>query len=84
MLDTLKQLLRVVLNVSDNSMLRGRTKYNQLDRAIDAVIKFCSEADWTDDDEKTEATAMIQRFQDAMGSGAWKLKKASDRVHANL
>ena len=84
MLDTLKQLLRVVLNVSDNSMLRGRTKYNQLDRAIDAVVKYCSEADWSDDAEKTEATAMIQRFQDAMGSGAWKLKKAAERVHANL
>ena len=84
MLDTLNQLLRVVLNVSDNSMLRGRTKYNQLDRSIDAVIKFCSEANWSDDDERTEATSMIQRFQDAMGSGGWKLKKAAERVHMNL
>ena len=84
MLDTLKQLLRVVLNVSDNSMLRGRTKYNQLDRAIDAVIKFCSEADWSDDDEKTKACEMIANYQEAIGSGSWKLKKATERVHMNL
>lgn len=82
-MDVLRDLLRVVLNISDNSMIRGRTKYNQLDRAIDAVVKHCSEMDW-DDAEKVSATEIVQRYQDAMGSGAWKLKKAAERIHMDL
>tara|TARA_R110002020_G_C16126113_1_gene760723 strand:+ start:466 stop:717 length:252 start_codon:yes stop_codon:yes gene_type:complete len=83
-MDTLKQLLRVVLNISDNSMLVGRTKYNQLDRATDAVIRYCSETDWADDKEKAAACEMIANYQEAMKSGGWKLKKATERIHMNL
>ena len=83
MIVTLRQLLRVVLNISDNSMLKGRTKYNQIDRAIDAVMRHCSESDWSND-EMNEASEMIQRYQDALGQGGWRLKRAIERIHMNL
>ena len=83
MLDDLKQLLRIVLNISDNSYLRGNTKYNQLNRALDAVIRFCSEAS-PDVDEMKAAEEMIMEFKQQMGSSGWKLKRAVERVQMNL
>ena len=83
-LHELRDLLKAVLNIADNTMVRGQTKYNQLDRAVGKVITFCSFCEFADAKEKDEALTMITNYKEAIKGGGWKLQRAIDRLSMDL
>ena len=83
-LDELRELLKAVLNIADNTMVRGQTKYNQLDRAVGKVITFCSYCEFADDKEANKALEMISNYKQAIKGNGWKLQRAIDRLSMDL
>ena len=78
-MEKLKQLALNLLDVCDNSVIRGRAKYNQIGRAVDAIVSHCTVTDF-DADEVKEAQVFLTEIQDAMGSQQWRLNTALTRI----
>ena len=78
-MEKLKQLSLSLLDVVDNSVIRGRAKFNQIGRAVDAIVSHCTVTDFSADEAK-EAQQFLSEIQDAMGSQQWRLNTALTRI----
>ena len=78
-MEKLKQLSLSLLDVVDNSVVRGRAKFNQIGRAVDAIVSYCTVTDFSADEAK-EAQQFLAEIQDAMGSQQWRLNTALTRI----
>ena len=78
-MDKLKPLALNLLELLDNSVIRGRAKFNQVGRAIDAITHYCTVTDFNKDEAK-EAITFLGEVADAMSSQSWRLNKAIERI----
>ena len=68
-----------LLEVCDNSVVRGRAKFNQIARAVDAIVFYCTKHDFTPEEAK-EAQLFLAEVQQEMGAQSWRLNSAITRV----
>ena len=78
----LKELGKALILV-DTSAIRGRVKYNRINRAIADMHYFVLTAEF-DAAQTKEAQEYLQNLMEHMNSGSWRLQKVIDAVGANL
>ena len=78
----LKELGKALILV-DTSAIRGRVKFNRINRAVADMHYFVLTAEF-DDKTTKEAHEYLQNLMEHMNSGSWRLQKVVDAVGANL
>ena len=81
-IEKLKELGRALL-VIDTSAIRGRVKFNRINRAVADMHYFVLTAEF-DKATTKEAHDYLQNLMEHMNSGSWRLQKVVDAVGANL
>jgi len=78
----LKELGKALILV-DTSAIRGRVKYNRINRAI-ADMHFFVLTNEFDAAQTKDAQEYLQNLMEHMNSGSWRVQKVIDAVGANL
>ena len=81
-IEELKKLGRTLLGF-DTSAIRGRVKFNRINRAV-ADMHFFVLTNEFDAAQTKEAQEYLQNLMEHMNSGSWRLQKVVDAVGANL
>ena len=81
-IEELKKLGRVLIAI-DTSAIRGRVKFNRINRAVADMHYFALTAEF-DEATTKEAQDYLQGLMEHMNSGSWRLQKIVDAVGANL
>ena len=81
-IERLKELGRALLSI-DTSAIRGRVKFNRINRAVADMHYFVLTSEF-DDATTKEAHDYLQNLMEHLSTGSWRVQKVVDAVGANL
>ena len=88
-IEQLRKLGRALLLI-DTSPIRGRAKFNRINRAVADMLYFALTNDFSSvvpeggKSEVSEAQDYLQELMEHMSSGSWRLQRVIDAIGANL
>ena len=81
-IEQLRKLGRALLLI-DTSPIRGRAKFNRINRAVADMHYYVLTTEFDDADQK-DAISYLQDIMEHLNTGSWRLQKVIDAVGANL
>ena len=88
-IEELKKLGRTLLGI-DTSAIRGRVKFNRINRAVSEMQFFVATAEFSSTaveggkSEERQAEEYLQNLMEQMTSGSWRLQKVIDAVGSGI